>query len=246
MAILSGGVARRRFSSVSVMITFADRHWVGVRGDTLAIGRNPECAIVLPNDDHLSRRAGALHVLDDCVLVRNESSRKPMMLRPPVGADRVIEPGGAITSLPDRRFEVLLVGSGGRLWSISVDASGLAPDVPDQVAPGGPATRTEPIALSGAQRKVLAALCAPLLTESGPKAVPATYAQIGQRLGLQPQYVRNVIKSLRETLAGYGVEGLIRDHSDAINDDFRWELARWAIRSRQIGLSDMDRSRVAG
>lgn len=228
-------------SAGTVLVVFEDRQWVAARGDVLTVGRSGSCAIRLPKDDHLSRRAGSLRVLDDCVLVRNESARKPLVVRPPYGEDRVVEPGNAITSLPFRRFEVLFSGTGGRVVAILVDAGRLTPEqFPDDPATTTPETRAEPIVLTGTQRKVLRALCAPLLTRSGAGAAPATYAQIGQRLGRQPQYVRNVVKALRETLAGHGVEGLTRDDGDATHDDFRLALARWAIRSGRVTAADLD------
>jgi hypothetical protein len=235
------GESSRPLSTGDVVIDFDDRQWVLSPGEVVTVGRSGSCGIRLPDDDHLSRRAGSLRVLDDCVLVRNESTRKPLVLRPPAGQDRIVEPGTAITSLPFRQFEVLLSGSGGRVVSIHVDASRLTPESYAFDPPTAtPATRADPIVLTASQRRVLAALCEPLLTGSGPQAVPATYAQIGQRLGLRPQYVRNVVKSLRETLTGHGVEGLTRDDQETAFDDFRPALARWAIRSGfgEAGVDD--------
>ncbi len=173
-----------------------------------------------------------MRVLDDCVLIRNESRSKPLVMRPPAGEDRIVEPSTGTTSLPYPRFDLVLSGSAGVVVSIQVDATRLTPDAHVRDPPTrAPDTKSEPIALSRAQRRVLRALCEPLLTESGPRAAPATYAQIGQRIGRQPGYVRNVIKTLRESLAGYGVPGLVREGTAVGPDDFRWELARWAIRS---------------
>jgi hypothetical protein len=223
-----------------VIVDFGGRQWFMSRGDAVTIGRSRSCVIRLPEDDHLSRRAGSLRVLDECVLVRNDSQRKPLVLRPPAGEDRIVEPGAATTSLPYSRFDVVLAGSIGHVVTIAVDASRLTPDLSlADPATRGPETATEPIVLSGAQRRVLLALCAPLLTESGPRAAPATYAQIGQRLDRQPQYIRNIVKSLRESLSGYGVDGLTRDDSDSTHDDFRWALARWAIRSGWVTAADV-------
>jgi hypothetical protein len=233
----------RPLSAGDVVIEFGGRQWVISPGDLVTVGRSGSCEIRLPNDDHLSRRAGSLRVLDDCVLVRNESTRKPLVMRPPTGADRIVEPGTAITSLPFRQFEILLSGSGGQVLSIQVDACRLTPesyafDPPTTT----PETRAEPIVLTGSQRRVLAALCEPLLTGRGPRAAPATYAQIGQRLDLRPQYIRNVVKSLRETLTGYGVDGLAQDDQDSAPDDFRLALARWAIRNGFAEADDDERA----
>jgi hypothetical protein len=230
-----------------VIIDFDGVRWVAVRGDTVTVGRSRACQIRLPQDDHLSRRAVSLRVLEDCLVIRNESGSKPLVLRPPMGEDRVVEPGAATASLPFQRFHLVLAGSGGRAVAIGVDAAGLRPEE-NGVDPStrAPQTAAEPVLLSGAQRRVLVSLCAPMLVESGSKAVPATYAQIGRRLGRSPRYIRNVVKSLREKLSGYGVASLVRE-DDAVpdegaQDDFRWELARWAIRSRLVCAADVDGS----
>lgn len=241
---LEGGLPEsprhRPISAGDVLVHFDGGLWVISAGDVLTFGRSRSCDIALADDDHLSRRAGSLRVLGDCVMVRNESSRKPLVLRPPVGEDRVAEPGAAITSLPFQTFDVLLTGTAGRVVTIRVDAARLTPHPYDEDPTAtGPATRVEPIVLTGTQQRVLRALCAPLLTRSGRVAAPATYAEIGRLLNRRPQYIRNVVKSLRETLAGYGVEGLVRSAGAAAHEDFRGELARWAIRSGWVTSADL-------
>jgi hypothetical protein len=227
--------------SGDVLIHLDGRQWAASRGDVVSIGRSHQCQIRLPDDDHLSRHAGSLRVLEDCVLVRNDSIHKPLVIRPPVGEDRIVEPGAATTSLPYQRFDMLLAGSAGLVVSIQVDAARLTPDVyaidPQTRAP---TTRAEPVQLSAAERRVLLALCAPLLTECGPRSVPATYAQIAQRLDRRPGYIRNVVKSLRETLAGHGIDGLVRDDGSSTHDDFRGPLARLAVRNGWVTRADLD------
>jgi hypothetical protein len=93
--------------------------------------------------------------------------------------------------------------------------------------------------LTRGQRLVLATLCEPLLVKAGPQAVPATYAQMGRRLGRQPQYIRNVVKSLRESLSGHGIPGLTTDDEGIPHDDFRWALARWAVRTGAVSVEDL-------
>jgi hypothetical protein len=239
--ILTDESPRRALRAGDVLIDFDERRWVLAIGETATIGRSQRSTIRLPADTHLSRRAGSLRVLDDCVLIRNESVRKPLVIRPPSGEDRVVEPEAATTSLPYPRFELVFAGSGSRVVSVQVDASRLTPD-PLLTDPQTrtPATTAEPIQLSGAQRRILVALCAPLLRESGPRAVPATYAEIGRRLDRQPQYVRNTLKTIRETLTGYGVTGLIPDDDGPRHADFRWALARWAIRGGWVTATDLD------
>lgn len=90
---------------------------------------------------------------------------------------------------------------------------------------------SHPIDLTPAQRRILACLCAPLLTEPGPDTRPASYVQIGRTLGLSPNYVRNVLKAVRETLAGHGLPDLVGGAPERAGDDFRLPLARWAVES---------------
>lgn len=224
-----------------MLVSYDGRNWHLTTGDRIALGRGRSCEVRLPNDDHLSRRAGSLHVLEDCVLVRNDSATKPVVLRPPAGEDRLVEPGAATTSLPYRRFEVVLAGRGGAAVTVHVDARGLTPPfrAVEAATTRAGATVVAPVQLSKAQRRVLAALCRPLLSRSGPRAVPATYGAIGDELGLRPQYVRNVVKSLRETLSGCGVPGLTADDPDGPQDDYRWALARWALRSGWVTPLDL-------
>lgn len=224
-----------------VIVNTPGRSWTVEPGDVVTFGRDRGSTVVLPDDRHISRRAGSLHVLDDFVLVRNTSTTKPIVLRPAVGEDRIIEPGGATASLPWQEFSIVIGGAADLAVVLDVDVRGLLGPVEAtsvQSPPIAP-TLTSPVEISPAQRRVLAALCAPLLTSSGPHAAPATYAQVADRLDLRPQYVRNVIRTLREKLSGHGVPGLVAEHGEAPSDDYRWALARWAIRNRWITMDDV-------
>jgi hypothetical protein len=95
------------------------------------------------------------------------------------------------------------------------------------------------IDLTPAQQRILACLCAPLLTGAGPDARPASYTQIGQALGLSPNYVRNVLKALREALAGHGLPDLVGGTPERAGDDFRLPLARWAVESGLVTSDDV-------
>lgn len=221
--------------------TFKNLSWPLLIGRDLVFGRSPECDIRLPPDPYLSRRAGTLRVLEDCILVRNDSSSKPIALRPPTGEDRLVEPGAATTSRPWPVFAVVLVGGDDTyLIEIRTPFTGLTGE-----AIGAPTTAPEtitaPLTLTGAQRRVLTALAAPILLNQGDQAAPATYGDIAQRLGLQPGYVRNVLKSLRESLSGYGFSGLTGadNATEHQANDFRWALARWAIRSSWVTEDDV-------
>lgn len=215
------------------LVRYGADAWQLHPGGVLTFGRGPGCDIRLADDPHLSRRAGALLGHDGYLVIRNDSTSKPIVLRPPVGEDRVIEPAAATTSLPLSRFDLVLYAAGAVPVVLSVDAGPLP--VASDGQPGDTAsTVTAPITLSPTQRRVLLALCEPMLTRRGPAARPATYAEIGQRLGLKPGYVRNVVKALRESLTGYGLAGLSDDAQDAAVDDFRRALAQWAVRSAWV------------
>ncbi|GAB1822229.1 hypothetical protein HerbRD11066_53930 [Herbidospora sp. RD11066] len=225
-------------------MAFMGGQWRISLGQVLTLGRSHQCDVRFPDDEHLSRRAGSLLVLDDCVLIRNESRRKPLVVRPPAGEDRIVEPGAATASLPFPIFSVVFAGTAGAAVTVHVDARAVTPHpagTADEPPTASPRTVTPPLALTRVQRLMLAALCAPLLVRAGPGAVPATYAQIGARLDRQPRYVRNVLKSLRESLTGHGVPGLVADDEDAAaHDDFRWALARWAVRTGTITSTDLE------
>jgi hypothetical protein len=43
--------------------------------------------------------------------------------------------------------------------------------------------------------------------------------------------VRNVVQGIRESLTGHGVPDLVSDDPTRTANDFRWSLARYAIRN---------------
>ena len=213
------------------------RHQDKVRGigpgQELTFGRAPDVDLriaVEPADLHVSRHAGTIRCLPDSVLVVNNSSRGVLRLCPPGAVPREIGPGEAITSEPDRYFELVVVGAYGRGYDLYVDARRLpAPAQAEQ--PAGAATvLAPPFDLTPTQRRVLAALCAPMLAAGGGAGTAATAREIGEALDRQPNYVRNVLKEIREQLTAYGVPGLVSDGPPQPGEDFRQPLARWAIR----------------
>ncbi|SBW29156.1 hypothetical protein FDG2_6525 [Candidatus Protofrankia californiensis] len=174
----------------------------------------------------------SLRVLDDCVLVYNRSQSKPFILRPPVGEDKIVEPGAAMTSLPFSRFGIVAVRRGGVTTTVQVDATAITYDrkfFGPTTLSRDMATVSGPVRLTPAQMDIIVELCRPLLTKSGADARPATYKEIGERLGRGPKYVRNVISDVRRELS---------DRNDAGLAD--WEdLARWMIINRLVTESDV-------
>jgi hypothetical protein len=228
------------------VISFGTDRRLLVLGRELTVGRGQACDLRIadnPSDDHVSRLAATVRTLDDCVLVRNESGSKQLALRPLVGKERLIGPREATTSLPYLEFFLIATGRFGTEYAVHVDVRDLAADPPlvgsDQETP---TTVSAPaITLTEVQRQLLAALCEPLLTKTGPRASPATYRQIGVRVGRRPDYVRGVLKRLREQLAAQGVAALVAFSLDQVSEDFRLPLAMWAIHSGTITAEDLVR-----
>lgn len=220
----------------AAFVQYGGTRWLLVKGDRLTAGRGASCVLRLPNDEHLSRRAFTLTVLDDCVLIHNTSGSKPLVLRPPEGEDQVVAPGSATTSLPHRTFGIVLAGSRGDV-AVQVDAQAVTPPPADAIVTRSSDTYRSPEFTAG-QLRIMVELCRPMLTRRGPEARPATYAEIGDQLTLSPQYVRNVIKTIRENLTGDGMRGLATEAGTAPNDDFRLSLARWALWSGWVTAAD--------
>jgi hypothetical protein len=231
--------------SVSIFSPDAERRILG-SDHQLTVGRGRACDLRIahdPEDDYVSRLAVTVQALSDCVLVRNESTSKLLILRPLTGSEREIEPGEATTSLPHRQFAIILTGRFGREYTVQVDARGLPEPTQlpiEELAPdSAPTLVSPPIVLTPAQRRLLTALCEPLLIGSGPQASAATYRQVGLRVGRQPGYVRNVFKQIREKLDSHGVPGLVSRNRRDVYEDFRLPLAMWAIRSGTITEADL-------
>ncbi|BCB73660.1 hypothetical protein GCM10022251_77480 [Phytohabitans flavus] len=49
-----------------------------------------------------------------------------------------------------------------------------------------------------------------------------------------------MVKSLRESLSGHGIEGMTGSDGESSQGDFRWALARWSIRSGWVTLADVE------
>jgi len=234
----------QRSAAPYAVISFGSERRLLVLDNGLTIGRGPACDLRIahdPEDDHVSRLTATLRTLEDFVLVRNESATKQLTLRPLIGTERLIEPGAATTSLPHHQFFLVATGRFGTEYAVHVEVRNLAPGPPPVNDPNTATTvSSPPISPTPTQRRLLAALCEPLLTRAGPRASPATYRQIGQRVGRRPGYVRDVLKRLREQLAAQGVPAMVAFTAERVSEDFRLPLAMWAIRSGIITTADLD------
>jgi hypothetical protein len=217
----------------TVVVTHGGRRWTFAAGDLATFGRADTCTIRIgPADEAVSRHAGTLQVLDDCVLVRNQSRTRPFAIAPAAGGRRRVEPGEAMSSLPHDRFSVVLAGRFGDRYELRVDASEIIP----ADRPALPGTRlarhtapTGDVHLTSAELRMLAALCEPLLRGRDDDAVPATYRAIAVRTGLRPGHVATAFHGLRRQLTEAGVPAA--PDPDA---DVRGRLADWALRTGRV------------
>jgi hypothetical protein len=220
----------------TVVVTHDARRWTLAAGELATFGRSDTCTIRIGvADEYVSRHAGTLEVLHDCVLVRNESRTRPFAVTPATGARRLVEPGEAVTSLPHDRFSVVLTGRFGDRYELRVDASEITPaERPPLAEPtrlARPTVTPGDITLTPARLRLLAALCEPLLRGADDDAGPATYRAVADRTGLRPGYVANVFHDLRRQLSDAGMPGLMGREPDA---DFRGRLADWALRTGKV------------
>ena len=202
----------------------------------MTFGRGLDVDIKLahdPPDLRVSRHTGTLRHLIDTVLIMNASSRGLLTLMADGAVTREISPAEAITCDPHRKFRVGVIGQYGQTYDIDVDASSLSEqesdDRPNRGAGTVLFTRYD---LTPGQRRVLSALCAPLLAG---EARSATAREIAESLDLRPNYVRNVLKDTRERLSAQGVPGLLGEDNPQAVEALRNALAQWAIRNR-VGL----------
>jgi hypothetical protein len=249
-------------SNSRVVVSYGTKQWVLRLGDSLTIGRSQACDVRLA-DPEISRHACRLLVQAQFVTVFNESTQKPLAIRPPVGEDRRVGPSSAGTSLPYPVFEVVFAGRDEDPVSVHVDARELptpdrpvldpkeaktrGPDDPgliDTTVPntaGRRAARMQAALLTPAQRIALIALCEPMLTLNGSQARPRSTSDLARRLGRAPDYVRNVIKEVRQRLSDAGVPGLVcADGAAYGGTDLRLALARWAIEWGAVTPADLD------
>lgn len=168
------------------------RRVVELQGAALTIGRRASCDVALPDDDEVSRlhaqlvRMGADWVVCDEGLSHNGTF---------VNGERVS--GRRRLAVGD----VLQVG--GTLLSVCAS----------EPATTSPATRrreAEPVALTPAQRRVLAVLSRPL--RESPYAVPATNREIAAELVLSVDTVKGTLSALFER---FGLTALPQNHKRA-------------------------------
>ena len=207
-------------------------------GESLSIGRQSSCEIRIgspdegPEDLGVSRRAATISLAQGRIWIRNDSTTLPVFVRPFVGQEYVLEGRGDMLSLTEPSIDVAFEGQV-RSYKIRVEMPS-AVEAQDAESPVtvAPATQSA-LPLTARERRLLAALCEPLLTGSGRDAQPASYRQIAGRVGLSEHTVRNALDALRERLASVGIPGMF-------GAEAKDNLARYAVRSTSVTPADLE------
>jgi hypothetical protein len=209
-------------------------------GDEVRLGRSATCDVQVgladddgtPEDLGVSRRAATVSVRDGRVWVRNDSTSQPVYLVPDTGSTRVLEGLDEVASLPTDRVTVQFRGRI-RTHDVVVELDG-----PDRRAVIGSASATGRetqylLEFSRAERRILTALCEPLLVDRGDKARPASYAQAASRVFLSRSRVENCASDLVRKFASAGVPNLE-------GPEAKDNLCRYAVRSGSITRADLE------
>jgi hypothetical protein len=210
-------------------------------GSEIRLGRGSTSDVVVgaaepdsgPEDLGVSRAAATVSVRDGRLWVRNDSSSQPLYLVPETGPTRVLENKDEIASLPGDEVTIQFRGRI-RTHEVHVELVGAAErSEPTTSAAMVDGTATQYLLeFTPAERRILTALCEPLLVERGDRAQPASYAQAAERVFLSRSRVENCVADLVKKFAAAGVPNLegpeAKDH-----------LCRYAVRSGSIVQADL-------
>jgi hypothetical protein len=217
---------------------YDNQRWVLTDGQSLSIGRQSTSDICIggvdpgPQDLGVSRRAATISYTQGRLWVRNESTHLPLLVRPALGQQFVLERRGDIVSLADPATSLVIEGQI-RTYQITFRIpTSDSHDQADELPTLAPATQAA-LSVNPRERRLLAALCEPLLTSAASNARPATYREIASRLALSEHTVRNALDALREQLLVVGIPGMI-------GPEAKDNLARYAVRSGSITVVDLD------
>lgn len=220
----------------TALVSMGRYRWALGDGESISIGRQSACDVRIgdgergPEDLGVSRRAATLSHAQGRIWIRNDSTTQPVRVQPDVGEGYVLDRGDMV-SLAESRVDVVVEGQV-MSYRITVELpTGATRCDRDEPATVSPATQGA-IPLKPRERRLLAALCEPLLTGSGPQARPASYREIAARLGLSDHTVRNQLDALRDELLRRGIPGMI-------GPDAKDNLARYAVRSGSVTPSDL-------
>ena len=220
-------------------ITYRDRV-VEVRdGDEASLGRSHGCDVQVgtaaadgtPEDLGVSRRAATVSLRDGRVWVRNDSTSQPVYLVPTTGPTRVLESMDEIASLPTDEVTIQFRGRI-RTHDVTVTTAVTADArSPLTFSDESPATQYL-LEFTPAERRILTALCEPLIVDRGDRSRPASYAQAAERAYLSRSRVENCVADLVRKFAGAGVPNLE-------GPEAKDNLCRYAVRSGSITQADL-------
>lgn len=216
-------------------MAFGQSRWRLSDGESVFVGRGASCDIRIgapdpgPEDLGVSRRAATLTYAAGQLWVRNDSSAQPVYVHPTTRPPRLLDHRGETVSFGDQKLDVVIEGHV-LTYHVGVEVM-LATPVEEEDPPTlSPATESR-LPLLARERRLVAALCEPLLTGVAPRS--ASYNQVAERLGRSHHTVRNQLDLLRARLAVLGVPGMT-------GQEAKETLARCAVRSRSVTLADLE------
>lgn len=227
-----------RTEDQTVLVRFGVRQWSLAEGESLVTGRQSTCDVIFgaaepgPEDLGVSRRAATLSYAQGRLWIRNDSTTLPVLITSTTGRRYVLERRGDIVSVADASITIVFEG---QITSYLLDVRLPGhPAVDDSLEPAtlAPATRSA-LELTPRERRLLAALCEPLLDSKDLRARPASYREVADRLELSVHTVRNALDALRERLIAVGIPGMV---GSTAKDN----LARYAVRSGSVTPEDIE------
>lgn len=206
-------------------------------GESVVVGRRSTCDVRVgspepgPEDLGISRRAATVSLAQGRMWVTNDSTSQAVTVCPATGATHILDGRGDTVSLTDAELDLIIEGRV-LTYRISIERSYVPkPDVEDEPPTEAPPTQSA-LPLSERERRVLTAICEPLLVSSTRNGRPATYGEASARLHLAKHTVKNQMDALREKLICLGVPGISgADAKDA--------LARYAVRCGSVTRADL-------
>ena len=229
--------------------------WQLSKGERLLAGSAAKCQIRFGHhprpDAMVAPLAVELVAWEDVVLIRNTSATQPVYVRVFPGPERLVEPGEVFAPVR-ARYDIVVLGTSADFGHatvehvLQVDAAPLRAQAVCGDRPGSdhrvidlrtPAVAPGSEMLTRADRRMLAALCEPVLIYAGPIALPRTAEQIARRLQTSSGYVYNRLRQIRIKLATAGVPGLVDGRPEGTRSgdrDFAQPLAAWAIRAQVV------------
>ncbi len=212
-------------------------------GGEVRVGRGSTSDVVVgaagpdgsPEDLGVSRSAATVSVREGRLWVRNDSTSQPLYLVPATGSTRVLEGQDEIASLPGDEVTIQFRGRI-RTHDVQVELLGEPTEDEEPTTSAGMVDGTATqylLEFTPAERRILTALCEPLLVDRGDKAKPASYAQAADRVYLSRSRVENCVADLVKKFAAAGVPNLE-------GPEAKDNLCRYAVRSGSISSTDLE------